>query len=230
MNSNISNNQHYLGHRERLKKKILEVGAESLADYELLEMVLICAIPRKDVKPLAKELIDIFGSFANVINAEKNDLLQVKGIGEGVIAFFEIIKQSAIKIVKTEAFKNPVIDSFNKLIDYCVAKMGRDKIESFRVIFLDTKLRLIADEEFSKGTVDQTLLFPREVLKRVINLGASSIIMVHNHPSGDTKPSKADVAMTKEVIKALLPVAVELVDHLVVSKNSYTSFKAKGLI
>jgi DNA repair protein RadC len=221
---------HYHGHRERMRQKLLNNGADALADYELLEMVLMCAIPRRDVKPLAKDLMKKFGGFSDVLNASHEELLEIKGIKENTIAFFEIIKQSAILMTKRQAFKNPVINSWDKLIDYCVIKMGYGKVESFRVIFLDTKLRLISDEKFSEGTVDQTSLFPREILKTAVKLGATSIIMVHNHPSGDTKPSKADISMTKKVIEALKPVNIDLVDHLVISKNSYSSFKTMGII
>ncbi|OPZ77553.1 MAG: hypothetical protein BWY78_00963 [Alphaproteobacteria bacterium ADurb.Bin438] len=201
-----------------------------MADYELLELVLMCAIPRKDVKPLAKDLIKKFGSFSETLSAPHEDLMEIKGIKENTISFFEIIKQSAIHLSKQQAFKNPVINSWDKLIDYCVAKMGYGKVESFRVIFLDTKLRLISDELFSEGTVDQTSLFPREVLKKAVKLGAVSIIMVHNHPSGDTKPSKADISMTKKVMEALSSVNIELIDHLIISKNSHSSFKTLGII
>ncbi|MGD9639397.1 MAG: DNA repair protein RadC [Alphaproteobacteria bacterium] len=221
---------HYLGHRQRLKEKLIKQGSASLADYELLELILMLAIPRKDVKPLAKELIEKFGSFGNVITADNGELLGVSGIKETGLAAFKIIEAAAIKMLLDETSKKPIIDSWDKLQDYCKIAMSYNKIEQFRIFFLDIKNRLIADELQQKGTVNHTPVYPREVVKRALELGASSIIMAHNHPSGDASPSQADIMVTKKVSETANAVGITLIDHIIVTKESCFSFREKKMI
>ena len=201
-----------------------------MADYELLELLLMQAIPRRDVKPLAKALLDQFGGFAAVIAAEKAALERVKGMGEGAVAALKVVEAAAIRLAKAEISVKPVIGSWNQLLDYCRASMARAAIEQFRVLFLDRKNRLIADEVQQTGTVDHTPVYPREIMKRALELGASAVILVHNHPSGDPTPSRADIEITKEVAKAAQTLGVQLHDHLIVGRSGHTSFKSQGLL
>jgi len=221
---------YHIGHRERMRKRLLSEDADKMSDCDLLEMVLMCAVPRRDVKPLAKKLLEKYGSFAGVINAPAEDITCVKGVGTGVISFFKVIRQSALRLIKTEIDSEPVINNIEKLADYCIAKIGRDKVESLRIMFFDTKFKLIADELFATGTVDRVSVFPREVLKKVITFGAASFVLVHNHPSGDLAPSDDDISMTRKIMAAAESLNVKVIDHLIVSKNGYVSFKAQGLI
>ncbi len=221
---------HFHGHRQRLRDRLLAVGGDKMADYELLELLLMQAIPRRDVKPLAKTLIDQFGSFAAVIAGEKAALERVKGMGEGAVAALKLVEAAAIRLAKTEISDKPVIGSWNQLLDYCRASMARAAIEQFRVLFLDRKNRLIADEVQQTGTVDHTPVYPREIMKRALELGASAVILVHNHPSGDPTPSRADIEITKEVAKAAQTLGVQLHDHLIVGRSGHTSFKSQGLL
>ena len=221
---------HYYGHRQRLKEKIIKQGAGSLADYELLELILMLAIPRRDVKPLAKDLIEKFGSFGNVITADFNDLLSVNGIKETTIAALKTIEASAIQMLACEVFKKPLIDSFDKLEDYCKISMAYNKIEQFRIFFLDVKNRLIADELQQKGTVNHTPVYPREVVKRALELGASSIIIAHNHPSGDAEPSQSDIMVTRKINETTKAVGITLIDHIIVTKDSCFSFREKNML
>ncbi|MEE9139698.1 MAG: DNA repair protein RadC, partial [Alphaproteobacteria bacterium] len=194
----MSDKPHYLGHRRRLRERFLKGGAEALGDYELLELVLFLAQPRRDVKPLAKQLLARFGGFAGVISAQPEALREVPGLGEGGVAALKSVQAAALRLVREEVAERPVIGSWDKLLAYCRASMGREQIEQFRLLFLDHKNRLIADELQQTGTVDHVPVYPREVVKRALSLGASAIIMVHNHPSGDPTPSKGDIEMTRE--------------------------------
>ncbi len=221
---------HYHGHRQRLRERFLKGGAEALADYELLELVLFQAIPRGDVKPVAKALLERFGGFAAVIGAEPNALGQVPGIGEAAIVALKAVRAAALRMSFEEVQERPVIASWDKLLAYCRAALAHEKTEQFRVLFLDQKNGLIADEVQQTGTVDHTPVYPREVVKRALELGASAIIMVHNHPSGDPTPSEADIEMTEEVERAAAALGVALHDHVVIGKKGHASMRSLGLI
>jgi DNA repair protein RadC len=221
---------HYAGHRERLRRRFLDGGADALPDYELLELVLFAAIPRRDVKPLAKTLLARFGSFAEVMAAPPSRLLEIDGVGEGVIAQLKIIEAAAVRLSKTRVLHRPALSSWQALLDYCSVTMARAEREEFRVLFLDRKNTLIADEVQMRGTVDHTPVYPREVLKRALELSASAIILVHNHPSGDPTPSRADIDMTREIMAAAKPLRITVHDHLVIARSGHTSFKSAGLL
>jgi len=221
---------HYLEHRRRLRKKFLAAGGEALADYELLEMVLFAAIPRRDVKPLAKKLIQAFGSFADAIAASPERLRGVSGAGEAVVAALKTVEAAALRLAKGRVVNRPALSSWEALLDYCAAAMGRSQTEEFRVLFLDRKNVLLGEEVRQRGTVDHTPVYPREVVKRALELGASALILVHNHPSGDPTPSRADIAMTREIAAAAKALKIDLHDHLVIGRGRHASFKALGLL
>src|SRR5215472_14448812 len=184
---------HHAGHRERLRTRFLEGGADALPDYEMMELVLFAAIPRQDTKPLAKALIARFGSLADAIAAPRERLEEIDGVKAAVVAQLKIVEAAALRLAKTRLLGKPAISSWTALIDYCTAAMGRNPTEEFRVLFLDRKNVLIADEVQSRGTVDHAPVYPREIVKRALQLEASSLILVHNHPSGDPSPSRADI-------------------------------------
>ncbi len=221
---------HMAGHRERLRTRFKKSGADALQDYELLELVLFRAIPRRDVKPLAKELISKFGGFAEVLGAPIERLTEVKGVSQNVALDLKIIQASAIKLTQERVLGRPVIASWSDLLAYCRAAMADEKTELFRILFLDKKNILIADEVQQRGTVDHTPVYPREVVKRALELGASAIILVHNHPSGDPTPSRADVEMTKKIVDAAKPLGIKVHDHLIVGAQLQASFKTLGLL
>jgi DNA repair protein RadC len=221
---------HFHGHRERLRERFLSGGANALPDYELLELVLFAAIPRRDVKPLAKALLAKFGSFADVIAAPRERLMELDGIGENVVAQIKIVEAAALRLSKTKVLGRPALSAWSALIDYCTAAMARASHEEFRILFLDRKNALIADEVQGQGTVDHTPVYPREIVKRALELSASAIILVHNHPSGDPTPSRADVEMTREVVAAGKALRIAVHDHIVVGRGGHTSFKALGLM
>lgn len=223
-------NPHYLGHRARLRTRFLEPGGEHLPDYELLEMILFSARPRGDVKPLAKRLIARFGSFANVLYAEETELRQVDEVGDAVISALKTVRVSAQRLVKAEIEDKPVIQSWSALLDYCKLAMGKNKVEEFRVLFLNHRHALLADETMQKGTVNHTPVYPREVVKRALELGAAAIILLHNHPSGDPTPSKADIEITEKIIQAAATVSVTVHDHVIITDGGHYSFKSYGLI
>jgi len=228
IDTNISN--HTSGHRERLRARFCKAGIDGVQDYELLELVLFRAIPRRDVKPLAKDLIAKFGGFAEVLAAPIERLVEVKGISESVAQELKIVQAAAIKLTQERILKRPVISSWNDLLSYCRASMADEKIELFRIMFLDKKNILIADEVQQRGTIDHTPVYPREVVKRALELGASAIILVHNHPSGDPTPSTADVEMTKQIINAAKALNIRVHDHLVIGHKHHASFKSLGLL
>jgi DNA repair protein RadC len=221
---------HYHGHRERLRARFLTGGSDALADYELLELVLFAAIPMKDVKPLAKQLIDRFGGFADVIAAPAERLREFPWVKDSVLAALKTVDAAAVKLARGRVINRPVLSSWEALLDYCTAAMGRNVTEEFRVLFLDRKNILIVEEVHQRGTIDHTPVYPREVVKRALELGASAIILVHNHPSGDPTPSRADIAMTREVQAAAKVLKIELHDHLVIGRGKHASFKALGLL
>ncbi len=222
--------QHYLGHRARLRERFLGAGGEAFPDYELLELILFSARPRGDVKPLAKALLKEFGTFAKVIYAEESALRQVDEVGDAVIAALKTIRLSAQRLIKSEISDQPVIQSWSALMDYCSLAMGKSKIEEFRVLFLNHRHALIADEVMQRGTINHTPVYPREIVKRALELSASAIILLHNHPSGDATPSKADIDITKKIIEAASTVGVAVHDHVIITENGHYSFKSFGII
>ncbi|GAB4519186.1 MAG: DNA repair protein RadC [Parvularculaceae bacterium] len=221
---------HAVGHRERLRARFRRAGDEGLQDYELLELVLFRAIPRRDVKPLAKDLIAKFGDFAGVLAADPARLREVKGVSETVATEIKIVRAAALKLSQQNVLKKHVISSWNELLEYCRAAMAYEAAEQFRILFLDKKNRLIADEIQQRGTVDHTPVYPREVVKRALELGASAIILVHNHPSGDVTPSKADIDMTHKIRDAAKALNIALHDHLIIGREGHASFRSFGLI
>lgn len=221
---------HYHGHRERLRARLLAGGTEAMPDYEVLEFLLYGAMPRKDTKPLAKALIERFGSFAGVLSAGPEALASFPGMGAASAAALLAVREAAVRMLRAEVQGKPVIGNWQALLDYCSAHMGHLAHEEFHLLFLDRKNALIADERQQRGTVDHTPVYPREVVKRALELGASAIIMVHNHPSGDPTPSRADIDMTRLVASAAKLVNVALHDHVVIGRGRHSSFKSLGLL
>ncbi len=226
----MSSASDHSGHRKRLRDRFLKAGSNALADYEMLELVLFQAQTRRDMKPIAKALMKRFGSFADVISAAPAELAEVDGIGDSAITVLKTVQAAAQRLVRDEIMDKPVISNWQRLIDYCRASMARNKIESFRVLYLNHRNELIADEEQQTGTIDHTPVYPREVVKRGLELHASAMILVHNHPSGDPSPSKADITMTREVREAAEKLGIELHDHIIVSKSGNTSFRDLGVL
>jgi DNA repair protein RadC len=221
---------HYHGHRLRLRERFHGAGPDALSDYELLEMVLFRAFPRGDVKPLAKSLIKKFGSFAEVVHAPATRLREVDGVGEATITELKLIAAAANRVAKGELQQRTVLSSWNEVIDYCRTSMAFADKEQFRILFLDKRNQLISDEVQQVGTVDHTPVYPREVIKRALELSATAIIVVHNHPSGDPTPSSADIHMTKAIIDIAAPLGISVHDHIIVGKNGHASMKGLRLI
>jgi DNA repair protein RadC len=221
---------HYYGHRERLRERFREAGPEALSDYELLEAVLFRAQPRRDVKPLAKTLIATFGSFAEVISAPVSRLAEVKGLGNATITELKLVQAAASRLIRGEVKKRPVLSSWSAVLDYCRGAQAFADREQFRVLFLDKRNQVIADEVQQTGTVDHTPVYPREVVKRALELSATAIILVHNHPSGDPTPSRADIQMTQQIIAVASPLGISVHDHIIVGKEGHTSLKGLKLI
>jgi DNA repair protein RadC len=221
---------HYLGHRERLRDRFRGAGAEALSDYEMLELLLFRAQPRRDVKPLAKILLEKFGSFAEVIAAPEVRLREVKGLGAAGITEFKIVQAAASRLLHGAVKKRPVLSSWSTVLDYCRTVQAFADREEFRVLFLDKRNQLIADEVQQTGTVDHTPVYPREVVKRGLELSATSIILVHNHPSGDPTPSRADIQMTQQIIAVAQPLGIAVHDHIIVGKEGHASLKGLKLI
>lgn len=220
---------HVHGHRARLKTRFREKGANSLAEYELLELLLFRSIPRRDTKPLAKRLISEFGSFAEVISAPPKRLAEIKGLGESTITDLQIVKASAEALVKGNVRERPLLDSWASVIDYCRTAMAFQEREQFRILFLDKKNQLIRDEVQQVGTVDHTPVYPREVVRRALELSATAIILVHNHPSGDPTPSRADVEMTKNINEIATSLGITVHDHIIIAKDGHASLKGLQL-
>jgi DNA repair protein RadC len=221
---------HYHGHRERLRERFYRAGPDALSDYELLEMALFPALPRRDTKPLAKLLLKKFGSFAEVIHAPEARLREVDGIKDASINQLKLIAAAAQRIAKGEIKRKIALSSWNDVIDYCRTGMAFADKEQFRILFLDKRNQLIADEVQQTGTVDHTPVYPREVIKRALELSATAIILVHNHPSGDPTPSQADIQMTKAIIDIASPLGISVHDHIIVGKNGHASMKGLKLI
>ncbi|WP_342666319.1 RadC family protein [Muricoccus aerilatus] len=218
------------GHRGRMRVKLLERGPDALADYELLEMLLFFAFKTGDTKPLAKSLINHYGSFAAVLAAPQAELMATRGLGEHSVAALKLVQASALRLAKAEVMEMPVLNNWDRLITYLNAALSREKIEQFRILFLDSKNRLIADEAQAKGTVNHTPVYPREVIRRALELHATALILVHNHPSGDPTPSRADIDMTKEIRTAGEVFSVVVHDHLIIGKGRHLSFRREGLL
>ena len=221
---------HYHGHRERLRERFLQAGNDALSDYEMLELVLFRAIPRRDVKPLAKELIKIFGSYAEVVSAPVLRLKEVKGLGEAAITELKIVHAAASRLARGQVKRKEILSSWNAVLDYCRTAIAFSDKEQFHILFLDKRNQLIADETQQTGTIDHTPVYPREVVKRALELSATAIILVHNHPSGDPTPSRADIQMTQAIATAARSLDIELHDHIIVGKQGHASFKALKLI
>ena len=221
---------HYHGHRERLRDRFRDAGAEALSDYEMLELVLFRAIPQRDVKPLAKQLIETFGSYAEVLAAPRARLKEVKGLGDSVITDLKIVQAAAARMLKGEVKKRQVLSSWSSVLDYCRGAMAFDDKEQFRILFLDKRNHLIADEVQQEGTVDHTPVYPREVVKRALELSATAIILVHNHPSGDPTPSRSDIVMTEAIVDVAKPLGILVHDHIIVGKDGHASLKSLKLI
>lgn len=217
-------------HRKRLRSRFLDGGADAMPDYELLEMLLFRAIPRQDVKPLARALLDTFGDLAAVVSAAPAALGRVEGVGDAVVVELKLAAAMAARLARARVLNRPVISSWNALLDYCHTTMSHREIEHFRVLFLDRKNALIADEEQGRGTVDHVPVYPREILRRALELNASAVILVHNHPSGDPTPSQADIAMTERIRTGCDALSITLHDHLIIGKSREASFRSLGLI
>jgi DNA repair protein RadC len=217
-------------HRQRLRARFMAAGHTAMPDYELLELVLFRALPRKDVKPLARALLDKFGGFDRVITAPEARLRDVAGVGDAVVIEFKIVEATAQRITRARILQRPVVSSWDALVDYCHTTMAHRETEQFRVLYLDRKNVLIADEAQGEGTVDHVPVYPREIVKRALELNASALILVHNHPSGDPTPSASDIDMTAQVSRACDALGLCLHDHLIIGKSTELSFRAEGLL
>lgn len=220
----------YNGHRSRLRQRFLGAGADSLADYELLELILFRAIPQRNVKPLAKQLLDRFGDFNGVISATLAQLADVSGVGPTVMCELKVVEAAAHRLARAKIINRHALSGWDALMDYCKATMAHRQTEQFRILFLDRKNFLIADEEQAQGTVDHVPVYPREVVKRALELNASAIILVHNHPSGDPTPSQSDIDMTQQIERAVKAVGITIHDHVIVGKEHDTSFRSERLL
>jgi len=218
------------GHRGRLRRRFRDGGDDAIPDYELLEMVLFRALPRGDTKPLAKALLAKFGSFAETISAPAERLAEIDGVGERVIDELKLVRAAAVRLLRGQIMGRQVLGSWQAVIDYCRAAQGFDHKERFRVLFLDKKNQLIADEVQQEGTVDHTPVYAREIVKRALELSATAIILVHNHPSGDPAPSRADIDMTKQIVEAARPLGVSVHDHIIVGKAGHASLRGLRLM
>lgn len=217
-------------HRRRLRERFLSGGAAALPDYEILELILFRAIPRQDVKPLTYLLLDTFGDFNRVLSAPVARLSAVKGVGEAVIAELKIVEAAAQRLARSRILQRHIISSWDAVLDYCHTTMAHRDTEQFRVLYLDRKNVLVADEAQAQGTVDHVPVYPREVVKRALELNASALLLVHNHPSGDPTPSEADIAMTRQIQTAAEALGLTLHDHLVIGKSRELSFRSEGLL
>ena len=217
-------------HRQRLRARFMQGGAAAIPDYELLELVLFRAIPRRDVKPLARALMDRFGDFNRVITAPEPRLRDISGVGDAVIVELKVIEAAAHRMARSRLMRQHVLSGWDALLDYCHTTMAHRETEQFRVIYLDRKNVVIGDEEQGKGTVDHVPVYPREVAKRALELNASALILVHNHPSGDPTPSQADIDMTQQIFAACSALGLTLHDHLIIGKSRELSFRSEGYL
>ncbi|TVR98415.1 MAG: JAB domain-containing protein [Rhodospirillales bacterium] len=221
---------HYKGHRDRLRKRLMDSGPESFPDYELLELLLFYSVERVDVKPLAKRLIATFGSLGGVLAASPEQLLRHERVSERTIVHLKALREISVRLLRERVADRPVVSSWQQLLDYCHVAMADEGTERFRLLFLDRKNRIIRDEVQQQGTVDHTPVYPREVIKRALDLGACALILVHNHPSGDPTPSQADIAMTQEIRDIGAKLGITLYDHVIVAKGGTRSFRQLGLL
>jgi len=229
-NREPSDKPHYHGHRGRLRERLLAAGPDALPDYELLEMVLLGAHARRDMKPLAKALLTKFGSFNDVIAAPPTRLKEVDGVGDAVIATLKVVHAAANRFARGEIWRRPALSSWSAVLDYCRTAQAFADVEQFRILFLDKRNQLIADEVQQKGTVDHTPVYPREVIKRALELSATAVVLVHNHPSGDPTPSRADIQMTQTIVDIAKPLGIAVHDHIIVGKDGHASMKGLKLI
>jgi DNA repair protein RadC len=218
------------GHRTRMRTRLLSAGPDSLADHELLEMVLFLALPRRDTKPIARALLTRFGSFANSIAASSQDLRGIDGLGEAGVAALKTVQVAALRLVRAEVMQTDILSNWDRVVEYLHAVLARERVEQFRVLFLDSRNRLLADEAQGRGTVNHTPVYPREVVKRALELHATALILVHNHPSGDPAPSEEDIRMTRLVQEAASALAIVLHDHIIVGNGTCRSFRRDGLL
>jgi DNA repair protein RadC len=218
------------GHRARLRDRFLADDSAATPDYELLELLLFYGLPRIDTKPLAKALMARYGSLAAILAAPADELRKIDGIGDSAAALLKAVREAGVRLARTDVRERPVLDSGDRVIEYCRASLGHSETEGFRVLFLDTKNALIADEAQGGGTVNRLAVFPREVVKRALDLGASAVILAHNHPSGDPTPSDADIATTRAIVDAATPLGIAVHDHIIVSRSHHTSLRAAGLM
>lgn len=225
-----SDKPHYHGHRERLRQRFIDAGAAALSDYEMLELLLFRSIPRADTKELAKALLKRFGTFGEVLGAPEHLLREVPGCGASVARDLKIIAASAQRMLRSQVTGRQVLSSWTAVIDYCTAAMAFETKEHFRILFLDKRNALIADEVQQSGTVDHTPVYPREVIKRALELSATALILVHNHPSGDPTPSRADIEMTKRIVETASPLGISVHDHIIIGKGGHASMKGLRLI
>jgi DNA repair protein RadC len=218
------------GHRERMRARLLTAGPDALADHEMLEMVLFLALPRRDTKALAHTLISRFGSFAGAIAAPVMELRQIEGLGDAAVAALKCVQAAALRLARAELAPLPLLNNWDRLMQYLTAELARERVEQFRVLFLDARNRLLADEAQGRGTVNHTPVYPREVVKRALELQATAIILVHNHPSGDPTPSSEDIATTRDVREAARALGIVLHDHVIVGNGAWTSLRRDGLM
>lgn len=221
---------HKHGHRDRLRERFQNGGADALADYELLELLLFTAIPRKDVKPIAKDLITTFGTLHKMFSATIDDLATIKGISENTAIFLKSIHMLHNRAMKGELMNKPVLNNWDRLLDYCHATMAEDSIERFRVLYLNRKNILIEDEIHASGTIDGANVYTREIMKKAMNIGATALILIHNHPSGDSTPSMPDIEITNQIVSTGKPLNIDVHDHLIISRSGHSSFKSMGLL
>ena len=218
------------GHRARMRQRLLTAGPDAVADHELLEMMLFIALPRRDTKPIARALLTRFGSFAAAVSATPHELRAIEGLGEAGVACLKTVQAAALRFMRAEIMDRPVLSNWERLTDYLTAVTSRERIEQFRILFLDSKNRLLADEAQSRGTVNHTPVYPREVVKRALELHATALILVHNHPSGDPAPSTEDLAMTAQIKAAAAALSIALHDHVIVGNGRTFSFRAEGCL
>lgn len=221
---------YYIGHRKRLKEKFLNTPSDSFTDYEILELMLFQAIPRKDVKPLAKELINKFDNLDNIVHINYDKLQEFKGVNDNIFISLKLIKELISRTLQEKIIKKNVISSWGDVINYLKFNMEHLKTEEFRVLFLNKKNILIADEIMSSGTIDETIAYPREIIKRALFHEAGALILVHNHPSGNTKPSRNDIELTHEIVKSCRAINITVHDHVIIAKNQFYSFKSNLLL
>jgi DNA repair protein RadC len=218
------------GHRARMRERLLTAGPDALADHEMLEMVLFLALPRRDTKPIARALLATFGSYGGVIAAPPADLLRIDGLGEAGMAALKLIHASALRLLRAEVMDRPVLAGWDRLMDYLTATLAQERAEQVRVLFLDNRNRLLADEKMGQGTVNHAPVYPREIVRRALELHATALILVHNHPSGDPTPSREDVTMTRAIQQACEALRLTVHDHVVIGGGRWVSFRREGLL